>query len=473
MTKQELQTRKNELATQIRAKADAFNANGKSWKDDAERQAFAQLNTDYEQVNRDLQAAVEADDVASRLQSLTDDEARSRNAGAGLPGREDTGHRRSVTAGDGPDEETRARALRAFFRDAMDEDISDDDIAAMRACRMRPGRRSLNLILNPTETVRSWSQQLRSGHPSRVLSELGDHRSQRAQLEARALNTYTFGSGGALVPSSLVRTIEINMLAFGGMRQVAETIVTGQGGEMAWPTGDDTSNEGARLGEAVAQPTPVDPSFSRVVWRDYKYTSKPVKVDQELLEDSAFDLASMIGAMLGERIGRKTNRDFTTSEGGGNPRGIVPAATVGRTTSGAITFDDVLRLEHSVDPAYRIGSWFMCHDTILLALKLLKDSVTGQYLWQNGIDIGQQDRLHGAPLTINQHMASTTSVGDDVLLYGQFSKYKIRRVRSARLYRLEELYRENDQDGFILMVREDGNLLDAGTAPVKKMRIGS
>jgi hypothetical protein len=52
------------------------------------------------------------------------------------------------------------------------------------------------------------------------------------------------------------------------------------------------------------------------------------------------------------------------------------------------------------------------------------------------------------------------------------SKYYIRRVNEVRIYRLEERYRDNDQDGFVAFVREDGNLMDAGTAPVKYLQQG-
>jgi HK97 family phage major capsid protein len=55
------------------------------------------------------------------------------------------------------------------------------------------------------------------------------------------------------------------------------------------------------------------------------------------------------------------------------------------------------------------------------------------------------------------------------MLFGNLKKYKVRQVREIRMYRLQERYRDNDQDGFVAFGRQDGNLLDAGTAPVKKL----
>jgi hypothetical protein len=64
-------------------------------------------------------------------------------------------------------------------------------------------------------------------------------------------------------------------------------------------------------------------------------------------------------------------------------------------------------------------------------------------------------------------MDSTVASGKKSLLFGQLSRYKIRSVGEMRMYRLEERYRDTDQDGFVAFIREDGNLLTAGTAPVK------
>jgi HK97 family phage major capsid protein len=59
-----------------------------------------------------------------------------------------------------------------------------------------------------------------------------------------------------------------------------------------------------------------------------------------------------------------------------------------------------------------------------------------------------------------------------LILYGDFSKYVVRDVREVRLLRLNELYAQTDQVGFVSFMRTDGNLLDAGTKPVKWLNLG-
>jgi HK97 family phage major capsid protein len=55
------------------------------------------------------------------------------------------------------------------------------------------------------------------------------------------------------------------------------------------------------------------------------------------------------------------------------------------------------------------------------------------------------------------------------LLFGVLPRYKVRRVRDVRMYRLTERYRDTDQDGFVAFMRLDGKLLNAGTCPVKHL----
>jgi HK97 family phage major capsid protein len=55
------------------------------------------------------------------------------------------------------------------------------------------------------------------------------------------------------------------------------------------------------------------------------------------------------------------------------------------------------------------------------------------------------------------------------ILFGRLRQYKLRMVRSVRMYRLTERHRENDQDAFLAFIEADGNLLNAGDNPVKHL----
>lgn len=342
---------------------------------------------------------------------------------------------------------------------------SEEEREACRALGFNPASGSLAMDLSSTSEHSRLQRAARAMHQSLF----------EARAEDRALSAITGSGGGLTIGSTLVRALEVNMLAFSGVEQVAEVMITDTGEEMSWPSADDTSNEGEILGEGSTTASDEEPDFKRQRWSSYEFSSKAVKVPRTLLEDSSSPLESLLPRMLAERIGRRGNRAFTSGTGGSTCRGVITAAELGRTAASAtaITGDDVIRLEHSVDPAYRTGNAsFMLHDSIAMEVSLLKDT-TGQYIWRPGLAEGQPDRLRGRRVVYNQHMDSALAASNKVIAFGDFSYYKIRRVRRVFITRLVEKYAENNQVAFLVILRQDGNLLNAGTCPIKYLKMAA
>lgn len=494
MKLQELQDKRKKLGNQIRQMRDAYHANGKKWKDASEETNWRQLNTDYDQVKSDMTLEQATEEVDSRFKMIEEDDNGSTQRGR-KPGMDDTAgderfaggadrrergsrgerrerrHSNRECAADPLNEETRTRAFNGWARSGM-VNHSREDREAMRACRLNPDRRGFEVAMPDSQWIDQLQETYRSGSKNTAKQRCLRSQELRDGLEAwyerRNLSSITAGSGGILVPASFIRQLEINKLAYGGMLQVATIQRTTTGELMTMPTADDTTNTGARIGENAAITTSTDPSFGGVQWTAYKYYSKPVLVPFELLEDAQYDLPGFLGNALPMRIARKQNTDFTVGSGANCPKGIVTCASSGRTAASAtaIGFDDVIYLEHSIDPAYRDDTGFMCHDNIVLALRLLKD-LENRYLWSYGVTTNSMDTLNGKPLTVNQDMDSTMASTKKTLLYGQLKKYIIRQAGQSRFYRLTERYRDNDQDAFVMFERADGNLLHGGTVPVK------
>lgn len=283
--------------------------------------------------------------------------------------------------------------------------------------------------------------------------------------ELRALSIVTGGAGPELVPEGFVPRIETAMLAWGGMRQAgAEIFRTSGGGPLPIPTGDDTANVGAIIAESTAvtgdDGTGPDPTFAQMTLNAYKYETKAILVPYELIEDDAVDLESWLGTQLGTRVGRITNQHFTTGTGTGQPNGAVTFSTQG--ASGALTFDNLQTLIHSIDPAYRSqGARLMLNDTSLLTLKQLKDA-DNRYFWQPDVSSDVGDRILTYPYVINQDMADHAAAAKSVL-FGAFGYYKIRDVGSMRMKVLTERWAEKDSVGFLGFSRHDGDGTISGT----------
>jgi len=291
---------------------------------------------------------------------------------------------------------------------------------------------------------------------------------------AYVLNVTTAAQGGNTVPTEFLPRLERALQWFGDVRALAEVLVTSGDGPMDWPTAIDgvagTPNAGALLAESGAV-TSEDPelAFGKLTLNAYKYESHVIKVSAELLQDSAIDMLGLIWDVIGERLARAQNTALTTGTGSSQPNGCVTASALGKTAAAvaAVTADEVMDLAWSVDKAYRRLSAYMMHDNTALAIRQLVDG-NSNYLLVLSNNVGELDRLFGYPLSINNDMAELAT-GEKTILFGDFAKYKVREVATVRLKRLDELYAANDQVGFIGFIRFDGDLLNAGSNPLKHL----
>ena len=299
-------------------------------------------------------------------------------------------------------------------------------------------------------------------------------RSMRGMMrETRDLATTT---SGVVIPREYWNELEISMLAFGGVREAAKVLRTG-GGQLTFPTVNDTANAATLVTEATQTSTSVDPAFSSMILDAYTYRSF-VLVSREFMQDWQFDVNDYINEALATRLGRGLNTAFTTGSGSSQPNGVVTAVTSSGTMGSgtAVSITDLTLLLHSVDSMYRRRARWMFHDTMLRNLRRMVDT-NGVPLWQGGISGNSPDLIYGYPYSINQDIAQPSSAGSKVILFGDFQKYIIRDVVGGDagpvILRLNERYADYGQVGFFLFSRHDGDLLDAGTDPIRCMVTGS
>lgn len=293
----------------------------------------------------------------------------------------------------------------------------------------------------------------------------------RSRFNPRNTLVTTQTPGSLLFGSEFVTQLEEAMLWYGGMYQVAEVMRTQTGVPMGWPTANDTGNTGYQVGENPSSISTADPTAGAKQWGAYVFSSKEILVSFQLLRDTPFNLVQILARMLGERLGRIKNTKFTNGSGANTPYGITTLAASGVTAASqtAIVWDELIDLEHTIDLSRRgVGCGYMFHDSLCKAFRKLKDG-NGRPLWQEGPNTGTPDTLNRYPFYLNNDMASAMTAGATTVLFGQLSAYKIRDVGEIRMYRLVEKYREQDSDAFLSFSDSDGNLLDAGDNPVKKL----
>jgi HK97 family phage major capsid protein len=300
------------------------------------------------------------------------------------------------------------------------------------------------------------------------------------ELRTPGQQTITTTGGGYMIQTDLMPWIEVAQKYYGPMLQACTVFNTQDGRPITWPSLDDTGNTGAaETINADMFDSSTALTFGQISFGAIKYSSEGILVPYELLEDSSFNVAQVVGEALGERLYRKLNTDFTSGDGSGNANGIVYAtggAVIGENAAiSAVTRTDIVRLIHSVNNSYRISPKcaFMFNDTTARYLRLLDIGTNdARPVWEVSMRDGQPDKLEGFPFWINNDMDDIGS-NKKPIIFGDIGKYVIRQAGPLRVVRLTERYAELDDVGFIVIGRFDGKLLRANTTtycPVKFLR---
>jgi HK97 family phage major capsid protein len=290
------------------------------------------------------------------------------------------------------------------------------------------------------------------------------------QVVRNTMSTTTPSQGGYTVPVEVANQVIEALRAFGGMRAVAEVFSTSQGGDIQYPTSDGTGE----IGEIVAQNTAAaaaDPSFNSVTLSTYKFGSKVITVPIELIQDSNVDIEGFLVARVGTRLGRIQNQKFTIGSGVGEPTGLYTAAPVGVTaaTGGTVTvtYDNLIDIQHSVDPAYRAAkrAQWMFNDGTLKIVRKIKDGQNRPIFvpgYETTVPGGMPDQLLGDSIQINQDAPSMAANAKSIA-YGDFSYYKIRDVMDVTLFRFtDSAFTIKGQVGFLAWQRSGGQYTGVG-----------
>jgi len=362
-------------------------------------------------------------------------------------------------------------------------------------------RGELRRANNKAETL-SWSGDRDSKVKESMDRYINDlNVEQRDQIGGTQSISYTQGAaGGYFVPAGFVYDVEIATKYFCPMADgsVIRVLETATGNVLPYPTNNDTNEAWSIIGEAVAvldvgqvpnystagtapSGQPGNATMGQITFGAWKGTTGLIRVSLEILQDAAFDLEDFLKNAFAVRLGRGYEYYLTRGSGSNQPTGILTAvvasgqaATVANGSStndgtsangtNSIGTNDLIALEHSIDPTYRRGGKFMFHDDTLRAIKQLLDKY-GRPLWVPGLAVNAPDTIMGYPYVVNQSMPKIATSANTVL-FGSLNKFMMRKVRDLSVLRLDERYADYGEVAFIAFSRIDSNLLDAGVHPI-------
>ena len=284
-----------------------------------------------------------------------------------------------------------------------------------------------------------------------------------------ALQIGTDSEGGYLIPDEFERTLLSGLEENNIFRILANIIQTTSGdrkipivashGSAAWVDEEGAYSES-------------DDAFAQITLGAYKLGTM-MKVSDELLNDSVFDLENYLSGEFARRIGNAEEDAFINGDGVGKPTGILAAkggGEIGVTTSSgtAFTADDLINLYHSLLTPYRKKAVWLMNDSTVQFIRKLKDS-NGQYLWQPSLVAGTPNTILGCEVISSPFMPSIAA-GAKAIAFGDYSYYWIADRQGRTFKRLNELFAATGQVGFLGSQRVDGKLILPEAIKVLKLK---
>lgn len=179
-----------------------------------------------------------------------------------------------------------------------------------------------------------------------------------------------------------------------------------------------------------------------------------IKVTEELLYDSAFNLETYITEQFGKALANAEEDAFLNGDGNNKPTGIFHETNGGTFLEKVSTIksDDVINLVHALKRPYRKNAVFITNDKTIAQIRKFKDS-NGAYIWQPSYQQSEPDKLLGYPIYTSAYAP------ENAIAFGDFSYYNIG-DRGARSFKaLTELFAGNGMIGYVAKERVDGKLI--------------
>ena len=334
----------------------------------------------------------------------------------------------------------------------MEAKIAQFSSEIERVSRMEQMEKELSKPMNTpltgkpmTEKMQSEKEQKNAMYKDAMLKAL---RSNFRQVD-NVLQEKVDADGGYLVPEEydnrLIQSLEDENI----MRQLGHTLTT---------SGDHKINIAATTPAAAwidegGQLTFGEATFKQALLDAHKL-HVAIKVTEELLYDSAFNLENYILEQFGKALANAEEDAFLNGDGTGKPTGVFHQTNGGTylTEVATLKADDIINLIHALKRPYRKGAVFILNDKTIAAIRKLKDN-NGAYMWQPSYQVGEPDRLLGYPVYTSQFAP------ENKIAFGDFSYYNIGDRGTRSFKQLTELFAGNGMIGFVAKERVDGKLI--------------
>ncbi|GAB3847264.1 phage major capsid protein [Micromonospora andamanensis] len=296
------------------------------------------------------------------------------------------------------------------------------------------------------------------------LRSLAQGKVAEVDFDLRTAQSGVAANAGNTKPTTFVATVLEAMRERSPFFGRARLLTTSGGEVMEWPVKNGLNpatapvSGAAQVAENTAYPKG-DQAWSKTNIGAHKY-GVIVEATQEIIDDSALPILSILAADAGEAVADVVVADLLVGNGTNKPWGWITRASgaVNAANLAGVTFDNLMDLQYSLRAPYRRNGVYMFNDLAVASLRKIKDS-DGRYLWQPGVTLGEPDSILGKPVLTDPNIL-TAGAGAKVGAFGDPSKYLIRQVKNLRVVRSDEYGYDRDVVAFKVTWRGSGDLFD-------------
>ena len=207
--------------------------------------------------------------------------------------------------------------------------------------------------------------------------------------------------------------------------------------------------------------------------------AKRIKVSNTLLRKNLIPADGLVNGRLRYKFAVTEEYAFLLGNGSGQPLGVFVASDNGITTAQdissentatSVTGNGLINALYDLKEGYQKRASWIFHRDVVKQIRKLKDG-DGQYIWQAGLTTDRPSTILDRPYKQSEYAPNTFSAGQYVGLVGDLSHYWIATALDMQIQRLNELYAETNQTGFIGRMETDG--MPTLATAFRRVKLGS
>lgn len=331
----------------------------------------------------------------------------------------------------------------------------ENELGSQRDTSYRPG------IQNPTDGARKGRYNFGTNTPD-YKNAFDDYFVNKRF--SNILQTGIDADGGFLCPEEYERGIIKLQYNLDPMRRLATVKTSRSYSNLAVQTGGVTAGW---IDESGTYPVG-SPTLGQVSFSAFKNGVMIFATDEEI-QDAQEDIGGFVAETGAQAMTNLESEAFIVGDGAKKPLGIfsttsvggisVAGVTGGVSATAAITFDNLIDVQHALPRAYRDRATWLTSDAMVKLLRKVKDS-QGLYIWQPSVVVGAPDTIFSRPVEVSDY-ATAPAVSAKSLIFGDLKAYHIRDRLGMQVKRLDERYAELGKVAWRFTKRVDARLTDA------------